>query len=315
MLLQTHERMTAKELSRMLEVSQRTIYRDVYALNTAGIPVYTDRGPGGGIALVESYRTTLTGISEDEARALFMLSIPKALVDLGVGQNLKTALYKLAVAMPHVQQSTITETQQRIYLDTTGWTSEQEPIAHLSVIHQAIWQDRLLRIIIKGRFNTRIEILIAPLGLVSKLNSWYLMGMADGHMRVLVLKDIMEVSVLEQDFTREESFNLMDEWLVWCREHKENHSIFPVLLKVSPELCNWLGIYLHEGVKYEMNRLEPGADDEWRVVKIEFDNFSQARECILSMGGAAEVIEPEALKRSVVDFAQQIINFYQGKSG
>jgi predicted DNA-binding transcriptional regulator YafY len=92
MLLQARERMTAEELAIQLEVSQRTIYRDITALNVAGIPIYTDRGPGGGIALVDSYRTTLTGMNEDETRALFMLSIPQALVELGVGQKLKTAL-------------------------------------------------------------------------------------------------------------------------------------------------------------------------------------------------------------------------------
>src|SRR4030066_685678 len=105
MLLQTHEKMTAAELSKELEVSQRTIYRDIIALNVAGVPVFTDRGPGGGIALVESYRTTLTGMSEDEAKALFMLSIPEALVELGVDQTLKTDFYKLAVALPEERRS------------------------------------------------------------------------------------------------------------------------------------------------------------------------------------------------------------------
>jgi predicted DNA-binding transcriptional regulator YafY len=168
-----------------MEVSQRTIYRDITALNMAGIPVYTVRGPGGGIALLESYRTTLTGISEDEARALFMLSIPQALVELGVGQKLKTALYKLAVAISHDKRTVVTETQQRIYLDTTAWKSEQESVIHLGTIHQAVWKNQLLKIIYKGRFETQIEIEIAPLGLVAKLNTWYLMGITEDHIRVL----------------------------------------------------------------------------------------------------------------------------------
>ena len=117
MLLQTHERMTADELSQELEVSTRTIYRDITALNSAGIPIYTDRGPGGGIALLESYRTTLTGMNEEETRALFMLSIPHALVELGVGQELKSALLKLAVALPPGQQAVQADTQQRIFLE------------------------------------------------------------------------------------------------------------------------------------------------------------------------------------------------------
>src|SRR4030042_2885928 len=131
MLLQTHEKMTAEELSKELEVSQRTIYRDIIALNVAGVPVFTGRGPGGGIALVESYRTTLTGMSEDEAQALFMLSIPEELQELGVGQKWNSALLKLAVALPEERRSVMVETQQRIYLDTTEWTPEPEQVITL----------------------------------------------------------------------------------------------------------------------------------------------------------------------------------------
>ncbi|MGE5123230.1 MAG: helix-turn-helix transcriptional regulator, partial [Acidobacteriaceae bacterium] len=142
MLLQTHDRMTAEELSHQLEVSKRTIYRDILALNIAGIPLYTEPGPGGGIALVESYRTTLTGMSEGEAQSLFMLNIPHALVQLGVGQNLKRAMLKLAGALPADQQVEQARTQQRIYLDSTSWDEPATPSAHLGIIHQAVWQDR-----------------------------------------------------------------------------------------------------------------------------------------------------------------------------
>ena len=315
MLLQTHEKMTAEELSKELEVSQRTIYRDIIALNMAGVPVFTDRGPGGGIALVESYRTTLTGMSEDEAQALFMLSIPEALVELGVGQKLKSALLKLAVALPEERRSVMVETQQRIYLDTTAWTPEQEPVIHLGIIHQALWQDRLLRIKYKGKFDTKIEILIAPLGLVSKLNTWYLMGMTDGHIRVIKVKDIMDVKQLEQDFRRDEKFILLDAWMGWCKDHQDNRSFYKVKAKLAPELYNRLGIYLGEAVKYEVIDTESGNNKGWMVVIIIFENFFRARECILSLGRAVEVLEPEALKLSVIDFAQQIIDFYHVKSG
>jgi predicted DNA-binding transcriptional regulator YafY len=281
----------------------------------AGIPVYTDRGPGGGIALLESYRTTLAGISEDEAKALFMLSIPEALVELGVDQKLKTAFYKLAVAMPHDKRLVMAETQQRIYLDTTAWTPEQEPVIHLGIIHQALWQDRLLRIKYKGKFDTQIEIMIAPLGLVSKLNTWYLMGMTDGHLRVIKVKDIIDVKQLEQDFSRDENINLIDTWMGWCKNHQENRSVYRVKVKLAPELYNRLGIYLGEMVKYEVIDRESGDDKGWMAVNILFENFFQARECILSLGSSVEVLEPEPLKLSVIDFAQQILDFYHDKSG
>jgi predicted DNA-binding transcriptional regulator YafY len=315
MLLQTHEKMTAAELSKELEVSQRTIYRDIIALNVAGVPVFTDRGPGGGIALVESYRTTLTGMSEDEAKALFMLSIPEALVELGVGQKLKNALLKLAAALPHDRRSVITETQQRIYLDSTAWDRSDEPAIHLGIIHRAVWQNKILRLTYQGNFDTQIEIEIAPLGLVSKLNTWYLMGMTDGYIRVIRVKDILEVIILEQGFIRDENFNLVTAWMDWCREYQERRPVYRVKIKVAAELRNQLGMYLGETVRYEIMEDEPGDESTWMVVIIFFENFFRARECILSLGRAVEVLEPEAFKLSVIDFAKQIIDFYHVKSG
>lgn len=314
MLLQTHERMTAEKLADELEVSQRTIYRDITALNIAGVPVYTDRGPGGGIALVESYRTTLTGISEDEARALFMLSIPQALVELGVGQKLKTALLKLTAALPHDQRGVVIQTHQRIYLDPTTWRSIEQPSIHLGVIHQAVWQDRMLRIVYEGRLNAQIEIVTAPLGLVSKLNIWYLMGVTDGYLRVVRVKDIIEVIIMEEEFQRDENFNLVNAWMEWCREYEGRRPIFSVKVKVSPQLINKLRLYLGESGRYEVFETDSHVESDWTVATVYYENFFRARESILSMGRAVEVLEPEALKLSVIDFAQQIVDHYLEKS-
>jgi predicted DNA-binding transcriptional regulator YafY len=311
MLLQTCERMTADELSKEMEVSPRTIYRDITALNMAGIPIYTDRGPGGGIALLESYRTSLTGMSEDEAKALFMMSIPQALVDLGYGQKLKSALLKLAVAMPAGQQMIQVHTQQRIYLDATPWTQKDEPAAHIGIIHHAVWQDKLVRLVYQGNFDTQIEAEIAPLGLVAKMNTWYLVGMDRGYVRVIKIADILRVEPLDQGFTRDGDFNLATFWEEWCKASQERRSVYIVQIKVAPELFSKLHLYLGEVAKYTISDTEPADSKGWRVVIILFENFFRARESILNFGNAAEVLEPEALKLSVIDFAKQIVDFYQ----
>jgi predicted DNA-binding transcriptional regulator YafY len=311
MLLQTHEKMTAEQLSKELEVSQRTIHRDITALSAAGVPVYTDRGPGGGIALLENYRTSLTGISDEEARALFMLSIPAALVELGVDQKLKSALLKLAVALPDDRRGVVTQTQQRIYLDSTTWTLIEEPAIHLSIIHQAVWENKILRILYQGIFDTQIEIEIAPLGLVSKLNNWYLMGTVDGYRRVIQVKDILEAMILDQDFIRDGNFNLVNAWMEWCRDYQDRRPVYQVKVGVAPELGKRLGMYLGESVRYEIIKTERADESDWMFAIISFENFFHARESILSMGNAAEVLEPEALKLSVIDFAKQIVDFYQ----
>lgn len=127
MLLQSRGKITAPELARELEVSVRTIYRDIEALSTAGVPVYAERGPGGGCVLVDGYRTSLTGLTRDEVKALFMLSVPASLDELGVSQELRAALRKLAASLPTAQRQDEEIVRQRIYLDWTDWPRGESP--------------------------------------------------------------------------------------------------------------------------------------------------------------------------------------------
>ena len=147
MLLQTRGQMTAQELAKELEVSERTIYRDMDALSVAGIPIYGEPGPEGGFALLNSYRTNLTGLTEGEVRALFMLSIPAPLADLGVSQELRSALLKLSAALPDSHRRDEAKVRQRFHLDSTWWHQGAEQLPHLSTVHDALWQDRQLHIV------------------------------------------------------------------------------------------------------------------------------------------------------------------------
>ena len=174
MLLQTHGNLTAQALGEELEVSERTIYRDVEALSFAGIPVYAERGPGGGIALLDSYRTSLTGLNRDEVRALFMLSIPAPLDELGVTADLKAALLKLSAALPAVGRDEQIMARQRIHLDSVAWSQPEQPVPHLQIIHQAVWQDFKLQLRYDLGYFGEIELLVDPLGLVAKTTVWYL---------------------------------------------------------------------------------------------------------------------------------------------
>lgn len=312
MLLQTHERMTAEVLAKQLEVSTRTIYRDITALNMAGVPIYTDRGPGGGITLLESYRTSLTGMSEDETRALFMLSIPEALVELGVGGKLKTALLKLAGSLPAAQRMVPAHAQQRIYLDSSPWIPQGKSSPHLETLHRAVWDNRLVKIMYQGSFDTQIEIVLSPLGLVSKMNTWYLVGSENEHIRVIRVANILQVNDLGQTITRERDFDLPGFWKAWCDDVQGRRPVYPVKLKISPQLISKLHLYLGEEVKYSLSEVGP---DElgWREVIIFYEHFFQARESILNLGRAAEVLEPEALRFGVIDFARQIADYYHSK--
>jgi predicted DNA-binding transcriptional regulator YafY len=313
MLLQTHERMTAVELAEELEVSPRTIYRDVYALEVAGIPIYTDRGPGGGITLLESYRTTLTGMSEEEVQALFMLSIPQALIDLGVGSKLKSALMKLAVALPSTQQRLQAQSQQRIYLDATAWDVPAAPSPHLGTIHQAIRQDKWICLEYQGSFATRLLFNTQPLGLVAKMNTWYLVGRTSGYLRVFNVDDILSVRILDEGFVRPDYFDLAGFWAEWCKSTHERRSSYPVRVAMTHSLFEKLPFYLGEAVRYFVGETIKIDGQEWQIATIYYTNFLKARESILNFGRSAWVVEPEALRCSVQDFAQQIVKMYQAK--
>ena len=176
MILQTRGKVTALALAEELEVSERTIYRDVEALSGAGVPLYAERGPGGGIALLEEYRTNLTGLNSDEARALFMLSIPSPLLQLGVGPDLTAAMFKLSAALPESRRREQQAARQRIHLDAAWWGQSGLPGPHLGVVQQAVWQDRRLRIVTRTLFGAEIELNVDPLGLVAKASEWYLVA-------------------------------------------------------------------------------------------------------------------------------------------
>ena len=310
MLLQTRGRLTAHQLASELEVSERTIYRDVTALNSAGVPVYTEGGHGGGISLVESYRTDLTGLRPEEAQALSMLNIPEPLIRLGVGQELKSALLKLSAAIPLSVREKQAQARHRIHLDAAWWFQPDEPMPCLHIIQQAVWQDRLLQINYRGDFDTIGEQVVEPYGLVAKASIWYLVFSCEGHTRVRRVSRIVSAAILPQSFGRAVDFDLADFWQKWCADYENDRPYYEVHALVSPSLAPRLPQILR-GNQVDMLNTPPAMKrDDWQVITLSFENFENARTRILSFGGAIEVLEPLALRKSVADYAHQIQALY-----
>lgn len=306
MLLQTRGTQTAQALAAELEVTERTIYRDVTALSAAGIPVYTERGPGGGIALVEDYRTNLTGLNADEVRALFMLSIPAPLDQLGVGDELRMALLKLSAALPNSRRTDESTARQRIHLDAAWWFQSEEPTPHLKTIQSALWSDRTLDITYRSDFSADVEMVIAPYGLVAKANVWYLVGAREDHVRVLRVSRVQEASIRAEGFAYPPAFDLSSFWKSWCEEFESSRPQYQVTLRASPTLAEML-----TGQRSPfLNTPPPRETDGWQTITLTFESFEAARTRILGYGGAVEVLEPLALRRSVYDFAAQILSRY-----
>jgi len=310
MLLQTRGRLTARQLASELDVSERTIYRDVVALNAAGIPIYTEDGHGGGICLVESYRTDLTGLRPEEAQALSMLNIPEPLVRLGVGQELKAALLKLSAAVPPGVREKQAQAHQRIHLDAAWWFQPEEPTPYLQTIQQAIWQDRLLQITFRGDFDTLIEQIVAPYGLVAKASIWYLVFSREGRMRARRVSRIVSAVLQPQSFERPPGFDLAAFWQKWCANYENDRPRYDVHALVLLSLVAHLAPLLRENQSDTLETPPAVRREGWQAVTLTFENFEAARTSILGFGGAIEVLEPLALRRSVADFSQQTRSLY-----
>ncbi|MBN1888649.1 MAG: WYL domain-containing protein [Thermoflexales bacterium] len=314
MLLQARGQMTAQELAGQLEVSVRTIYRDIEALSTAGVPVYAERGPGGGCSLIDGYRTSLTGLDASEVRALFMLSIPASLDELGAGRELKSALLKLAAALPAARHQDEERVRQRIYLDWSVEGQTKEPVPHLQTMQQAVWEDRVLHLAYHlqiGPHALSFKRQVDPYGLVARAGIWHLVCAGDGRMRVYRVSRVLDARITDERFERPADFDLVAFWKAWRAGQAENRLPYLVEARVSPQLVPLLPLYLGESIHKVIAQAGSPDAEGWVTLTLAFDSLEHARERLLEMGGAIQVMEPEALRNSVIDFAAQITALYK----
>lgn len=310
MLLQTRGRMSARQLAKELEVSERTVYRDAVALSAAGVPVYAETGREGGYALVDSYRTSLTGLDEGEVRALFMLSIPAPLAQLGLHQELKSALLKLAAALPDSRRAAEESVRQRFLLDSTWWQQGDEPVPYLQVIQQAVWQDQRLQLAYRPMPVVTIEQLVEPYGLVAKAGAWYLVYACASRWRALRISELLEARPVGETFSRAPGFDLAAFWQSWCVEQEETRFSYIATLRVSPELLPYLPAIF--GRSALVSPASPPDEQGWARQEVAFDSLFAARQRLLGLGRAVEVLSPHPLRLSVQDFARQIVGLYEG---
>jgi len=309
MLLQTRRQMTAEELADELEVSKRTIYRDIDALSVAGVPVYANGGPGGGYALLDSYRTTLTGLNEAEIRALFLLTIPGPLSDLGVSQQLKAAILKLTSSFTGDHYEQANYLRQRLHLDAASWFQTAEPVPHLKTAQEAVWQDRQLVLSYRRRNDTVSERTISPYGLVAKASIWYLVAATDQGMRVYRVSRIESVQKTQTHFARPQDFDLPKFWTDWVISYKASLPKYPVTLRVGPDLIPVLPYILGDNVRSLIEQAQPDSEG-WRVIDYTFERIEEAQTYVLGMGASVDVIAPEELRASVLKLATDVLAHY-----
>jgi predicted DNA-binding transcriptional regulator YafY len=311
LLLQVHRRLTARELAKRLEVSERTIHRDMEALSASGIPVTAERGINGGWSLLEAYQTNLTGLNEAEIQAIFLTKPTRLLTDLGLHKASEAALIKLLAALPSLSRRDAEYARQRIYVDASSWHNTEEAVPCLLTLQDAIWQERKLHISYRRGDDSHVERTVDPLGLVAKGNVWYLVAAVESEMRTYRVSRVQSASITDQICIRPPKFDLAAHWEQSSAHFKANLPRYLATVRVNPAILSRMR-YASRFASIE--HTEPPGADGWIQLSMRFDEEHIACEYIVSFGAQIEVVEPQALREQVIRAAEDVIAFYAQKS-
>jgi predicted DNA-binding transcriptional regulator YafY len=310
MLLQIHNRLTARALAERLEVSERTIHRDMEALSSAGVPVVAERGQGGGWSLLDNYQTTLTGLNFEEIQALFLPKPTHVLADLGWTQAFEAALLKLLAALPSANRQRAEAVSQRIHLDPTGWHQWEEEMSAFPILQTAIWQERQIHLSYERGDGKLVERLVDPLGLVAKGSVWYLVAAVDEGVRSYRISRVRNATISSSPCTRPANFNLAEYWQRSTAEFQTNLPQYRVKVRVHPEVIPRLR---YAGHFARIEQIHSPDADGWIPVSIRFDLEAEACAYVLGFGTQMEVIEPIQLRDRILENARAAILFHTGR--
>jgi len=305
LLLQTHPRLTGRELAARLEVSERTIHRDMESLSAAGVPVVAERGAGGGWSLLESYRTNLTGLNLAEIQTLFIAAPAHLMSDLGLRQASETALIKLLAALPGERsRRDAAFMRQRIHIDGAGWQQEPELVEWLPVVQEALWQEHKLHITYERGDGTCTERLLDPLGLVAKGRIWYLVANVDEQTRTYRISRIQNAHLSDEPSLRPPDFDLAAFWKESSAQFKANLPRYCTTFRVDPAIVPDMRYAGH------IEGLSSSDDDGWITADMRFDVELEARAYALGFGGQLEVLSPLDLRDTVLRLAHEVIHHH-----
>lgn len=313
LLLQTRGRMTAQQLADRLEVSVRTIYRDVDSLHAAGVPLYGEAGLQGGYQLLEGYRTQLTGLTTDEAESLFLAGLPGPAAELGLGAVVTTAQLKLMAALPAELRERAERIQDRFHLDAPGWYRPGEPVPRLAAVADAVWNQRQTRVRYR-RWAAPREVIrtLEPLALVLKAGTWYLVARSvDGSRqpRTYRVSQILELHTLDDVFERPEDFNIAAYWAGYLAEFEARRYQGEATVRLSPagvaRLADTMG-------QVYVAALSASAPDEagWITATIPIESMEHTVGELLRLGPQVEVLAPAELRERVGTTAAGIAAIY-----
>ena len=311
LLLQARGTTTARALAGELEVSVRTVYRDLAALGAAGVPVVTESGPGGGCRLMDGYRFPLRGLRPDEAEALLILGVPAVLRELGLAGALTAAHRQIRVTSGLAAGALV-------YLDMPRWFGGQEEVPCLRDLAQALRLGRKLAI--RYLPPDRKPRVVGPLGLVNKAGTWYLVadcvadsgaGAGAGDIRVFRAGRVSAARVLAEPAERPAGFDLAAFWARWSAEFEASRPRLEVRLAASPGALAAFGEVFGAAAAAALEAAEPPGQDGWRVLTLSFEHERAAVHRLAGFGDQVEILDPLSVRAELLATAREILGRYQ----
>ncbi|MGH4028963.1 helix-turn-helix transcriptional regulator [Actinomycetota bacterium Odt1-20B] len=339
LLLQTRGSMTAAQLATELEVSVRTVYRDIEALYAAGVPLYGDAGHAGGYRLLDGYRTRLTGLTTGEAEALFLAGAPGPAAELGLGPVLAAAQLKVRAALPPELRGHADRISARFHLDAPGWYAEEDPVPHLPAVADAVWNGRVLDVRYRRwRAPTEVERRLRPYGLVLKAGRWYVVAAASavpapasvpeavpvpvsvstsasaaggGHPRTYRVDQILRLDVADEEFTVPDGFDLAAYWRAYQESFHARLHEGEAVVRLAPETLPRLTGAAARAAE-ATGRLE---GDGWTRAVLPIESVPHAHDVFLGWGAGVEVLAPAELRERMAGTVRRLYGFYGGGAG
>jgi len=326
LLLQSHGQLSGRELAERLEVSERTIHRDMDALSAAGVPVFALRGSRGGWKLEEAWRTQVPGVDEAELHALLMAQ-PRIVGDPRLAAAAERALGKLMASLPGHLRERAASIRQRLYVDTTGWRGGSEDLSMLPVVQDAVARDRKLRIrYAKARYkpcaadevvvdSETVERIVDPLGLVAKGSAWYLVASGASGFRTYRVSRIEHAAALAIAARRPANFDLAAYWNNSTEEFRKSLRRFEAILRLESRAARTMKMWHPTTVASDA--LPPpstGRGEPWTTLRVQFDDEEQAVFIVLGMGARVEVVGPESLKQRIDAELRAMVSLLKGSN-
>jgi predicted DNA-binding transcriptional regulator YafY len=306
LLLQDRGRVPADELATRLEVSVRTVYRDVTALSAAGVPVYAERGRHGGIALLAGYRTDVTGLTRDESRALFVMAARGVHADLGLDRALASALRKVMAALPEPHRPDAALASERIIVDPAGWMRPPQPSPALVTLQHAVFADRRVRLAYRHGGDTTVHrYTVDPYGLVDKAGVWYLVADHRRRPRLFRVSRIRAADLTDAPVRRRPGVELAAVWDVLRRAVENRPDAVTVRVLVRREV---LGMFRRICAPHLLPDPVRDAGDAVELA-LGFRATGAAR-TLLAFGDAVTVLDPPSVRDDLLATARAVTAHY-----